>query len=149
MIPVKTALGQQVLKDRSIKLTPRERAALILFDGKRSLEEVLQATAAAGICRGDVDCLFEQGLVAAQAAAAAPAAEEKAPAPSPTTRERYAVAYPIASQLAASLGLRGVRLSLAVEGATTFEDLVAVSARIREAVGREKLAPLKAALGQA
>ena len=35
MILVKTEAGQQVLKDRSLRLTPRQRSAFILFDGKR------------------------------------------------------------------------------------------------------------------
>ncbi len=65
MIPVKTATGQQVLKDRSIKLTPRQRAALILIDGRRSLADVLRATSAAGIERGDLERLFELELVSA------------------------------------------------------------------------------------
>ena len=65
MIPVKTAAGQQVLRDRSIKLTPRQRAALILIDGKRSLADVLEATSAAGIQRADLERLFELELVAA------------------------------------------------------------------------------------
>jgi hypothetical protein len=170
MIAMKTPMGQQVLKDRSVKLTPRQRAALILIDGKRSLSEVLQATAAAGVCRDDVDCLFQLALVAPGAPAveaAAPQAAEPAtgissgistrtttgtaaePQPADVARQRYAAAYPLASQLAASLGLRGVRLSLAVEGARSLEELIAVSARLRDAVGREKFAPLEAALGQA
>ena len=65
MIPVKTRNGQQVLKDRSIPLTPRQRAALILIDGKRSLAQVLQATGAAGIAQGDLERLFELELVSA------------------------------------------------------------------------------------
>jgi hypothetical protein len=60
MIPAKTAAGQQVLKDRSVQLTQRQRAALILIDGKRTLAEVLQA---AGVTRADVYPLFELGLV--------------------------------------------------------------------------------------
>ena len=65
MIPIKTSSGQQVLKDRSIKLTPRQRAALILVDGRRSLADVLQATRAAGIERTDLERLFELELVSA------------------------------------------------------------------------------------
>lgn len=141
MIPVKTAAGQQVLKDRSIKLTPRQRAALILVDGKRTLAEVLQATGAAGVSRSDLEHLFELELVAR-----APGAAESASAPTP--QERYAAAYPIAARLTSGLGLRGVRLNLAVEGATCYEELLAVAARIRAAVGREQYAPLHAALGQ-
>lgn len=144
MIPVKTPLGQQVLKDRSVKLTPRQRTALILIDGKQDVSDLLHATGGAGITREDVDRLFELQLVVAAAAAAAQAAES---APQRTDKERYAASYPIASQLAASLGLRGVRLSMAVEAAMTLDDLITVSGRIREAVGKEKFAPLEAALG--
>lgn len=146
MIPVKTSAGQQVLKDRSVTLTPRQRAVFILIDGKRSLDDVLQSTAAAGVTREDVDRLFELGLVAdsspAIELAAAPAADPRTP------QQRYAEAYPIATKLTASLGLRGVRLNLAVEGATSYEDLLALSPKIRDAVGAEKFAPLAKALGK-
>lgn len=145
MIPVKTASGQQVLKDRSVKLTPRQRTALILIDGKRSLAEVLEATSAAGIGRADIELLFELELVAP---AASTANTQVAPAQAPhSAQERYAAAYPIATQLTSGLGLRGLRLNLAVEAATCYEELVAVAARIREAVGTDKYAPLQAALG--
>ena len=148
MIPVKTAAGQQVLKDRSIKLTPRERAALILVDGKRTLVELLQAADGTGISRADVERLFELELVAPARSSVATEATQPAPLAErlPTPQERYLAAYPIAARLTSSLGLRGVRLNLAVEAATCYEDLVAVAVRIREAVGREQYAPLQAAL---
>jgi hypothetical protein len=152
MIPVKTSAGQQVLKDRSVALTPRQRAVFILIDGKRSLDDVLQSTAAAGVTREDVDRLFELGLVAdsspAIELAAAAAAAAAAVADPRTPQQRYAEAYPLATKLTASLGLRGVRLNLAVEGATSYEDLLALSPKIREAVGADKFAPLARALGK-
>ena len=61
MIPVKTAAGQQVLKDRSVPLSLRQRAALIVIDGKRSLAELLQGS---GVTPEDVQRLFQLGLVA-------------------------------------------------------------------------------------
>ena len=149
MIPVKTSTGQQVLKDRSVTLTPRQRAVFILIDGKRSLDDVLQSTAAAGVTREDVDRLFELGLVADSSPAIELAAAAPAAAADPRTpQQRYAEAYPIATKLTASLGLRGVRLNLAVEGATSYEDLLALSPKIRDAVGAEKFAPLAKALGK-
>lgn len=150
MIPVKTSTGQQVLKDRSVTLTPRQRAVFILIDGKRSLDDVLQSTAAAGVTREDVDRLFELGLVADSSPAIELAAAAPAAAADPRTpQQRYAEAYPIATKLTAGLGLRGVRLNLAVEGATSYEDLLALSPKIRDAVGAEKFAPLAKALGKA
>ena len=52
MVFVKTQAGQEALKDRHGGLSSRQRSAFILFDGKRTLSEVLAATAAMGIMRG-------------------------------------------------------------------------------------------------
>ena len=60
MIPAKTPAGLQVLKDRSAAdLTPRQRKALILIDGKRRLADVLSA----GATSEDIERLFDLGLV--------------------------------------------------------------------------------------
>jgi len=154
MIPVKTESGHQVMKDRSIALSPRQRSALILFDGKRTLAQVLEATATTGVTREDVDKLFEFGLLAdaspvttaAEAAAAATAAQVVKNHKARTPQERYAEAYPIATRLTADLGLRGFRLNLAVEAAANYEGLLEVAAKIREAVGPKKFAVLDDAL---
>jgi hypothetical protein len=154
MILVKTDAGHQVMKDRSVPLTPRQRSALILFDGKRTLQDVLASTAATGVTRQDVDHLFELGLVrdpapqvtAAEEAAAHAQAEAIEHHKHRTPQERYAEAYPVASKLTAALGLRGFRLNLAVEGATNFEQLVEIAPKIRDAVGPEKFKPLDDAL---
>jgi hypothetical protein len=146
MIPSKTTAGQQVLKDRSVALTPRQRAALILIDGKRSLADVLRQTTGAGVTPEDLELLFDQGLVTARAPEVP---ETTAPAPitqQASPQDRYAAAYPIAARLTAGLGLRGFRLNLAVEAATNFDDLVALAPRIRDAVGAERFAPLGAVL---
>lgn len=194
MVLVKTSTGQQALKDRHAGLTPRQRSAFILFDGKRSTEEVLAATAAMGITREDIQVMLDQGLLApAQggAASAAPvdaaaqaaaqgavvspekaqvnpqAASQAGPpgvdpegprggAETPVAaraegsgrslKERYRDAYPIAIEITASLGLRGFRLNLAVEGASGFEELAALAPKIREAVGDTVYARLEKAL---
>jgi hypothetical protein len=154
MTPVKTEAGHQVMKDRSIALSPRQRSALILFDGKRTLAQVLEATASAGVTREDVDKLFEFGLLA-DTSPVATAAEKSAEATAAavvkrhkerTPQERYAEAYPIATRLTADLGLRGFRLNLAVEGAADYKGLLQVAAKIRDAVGAKKYAVLDDAL---
>jgi hypothetical protein len=150
----KTDAGQQVMKDRSVPLTPRQRSAFILIDGKKTLEQVLQATAAAGVTRADIDKLLELALIAevgSGQATADPAqpdrARDAAAATEPTPQERYARAYPIAIQLTSALGLRGFRLNLAVEAAGSYEQLLEVAPRIREAVGAERYLPLGRVLG--
>ena len=168
MILVKTEAGQQVLKDRSVPLSPRQRTAFILFDGKRSVDEVLAGT---GIAREEIDQLVTLGLLgpaagssstaavpakAPEALAASPApvaptpkpkpAEAAAPSSGRSRQQRYKDAYPIATQLTGALGLKGFRLNLQVEGTTSYEDLAALAPKIRAAVGPEKAAALDKAL---
>ena len=57
MTLVKTSAGQQALKDRHGSLTPRQRSAFILFDGKRTTAEILAATAAMGIMGRDMNTM--------------------------------------------------------------------------------------------
>jgi len=161
MILVKTQAGQDALKDRHGSLSSRQRSAFILFDGKRTTAEILAATAAMGITQDDVQAMIDQGLLVSlsgkpafpPAAAPAAAATDLGTVASPivegsgrSPKERYQAAYPIATELTASLGLRGFRLNLAVEGAGSFEDLAALAPKIREAVGDAKFARLDKAL---
>ena len=154
MIIVKTESGQRVMKDRSVVLTPRQRSAFILVDGKRTLEDVLLATAAMGVSREDVQYLFELGLItdAAPAQTAAETATAVANAVAVkdhkerSAQQRYQDAYPIATRLTAALGLRGFRLNLAVEAAGNYEQLLELAPKIRDAVGAEKYTPLDDAL---
>ena len=146
---VKTAQGQQAFKERRHSLTPRQRSAFLLFDGQRSIDEVLAATAVMGITRDDVQAMVEQGLlapVAGPAAAEVAGGDVQASAAERSPKERYQDAYPIATELTGALGLKGFRLNLAVEGSSGFDDLVALAPRIREAVGEAKYERLKRAL---
>ena len=146
MIIVKTLAGTRVLKDRSVALTPRQRAAFILVDGKRSDAEILAATRAGGVTQADIDKLIELELVEeiSKGAAIALANETRLQAKrsGPSPEQRFEQAYPIATMLTESLGLRGYRLNSAVESATTYMDLLALAPRIREAVGDERYAML-------
>jgi hypothetical protein len=62
------------------------------------------------------------------------------------SQQRYQDAYPIATQLTASLGLRGFRLNLAVEAAGSYEQLAELAPKIKDAVGADKFVPLERAL---
>ena len=154
MIVAKTDLGARVVQDRSVPLTPRQRSALILVDGKRTVAQLQAAMAVAGIERQELDRLIELGLVrdlqpettAAEEAAARAADLAALRHKHRTPQERYAEAYPIATRLTAGLGLRGFRLNLAVEAASSYEDLAQLAPRIREAVGTERFAALESAL---
>lgn len=169
MVLVKTQAGQEALKDRRGNLSSRQRSAFILFDGKRTTQDVLAATAAMGITSADVQAMIAQGLLASASGlpvsigvAAAPGESLQAGVGASATdlgivatpaegsgrspKERYQAAYPIATALTAGLGLRGFRLNLAVEGAGSFEDLAALAPKLREALGDAKFEPLYGAL---
>ncbi|MEJ1166220.1 hypothetical protein V9K97_21130 [Variovorax sp. CCNWLW186] len=90
MILVKTEAGQQVFKDRSVPLSPRQRTAFILFDGKRSVDEVLAA--GNGIAREEIDQMVDLGLLQPAAGSKA-AASPKAPEPA-TAGKTAATAAP-------------------------------------------------------
>jgi len=176
MILVKTEAGHQALKDRSVRLSPRQRSAFILFDGKRSVSEVLDA--GMGIGREDIEQMLGLGLLgqvgspANAANAATVAVSEDVPMParevprtslhsvapaqasvaSPqsaaprSSQQRYKDAYPIATQLTGTLGLKGFRLNLAVEGTSNYEELLSLVPKIRAAVSPEKMQALDRAL---
>jgi hypothetical protein len=164
----KTPAGQLALKDRHGGLTSRQRSAFILFDGHRTLEQVLSATAAMGITMDDVRAMVEQGLLESSDGRALPApaaaassgegsgtgtgtgtgsaAAPLAPPSHATLADRYQNAYRVATQLTSSAGLRGFRLNLAVEGARNVEELAALAPKIRDLVGDEKYKRLQEAL---
>lgn len=156
MVLVKIPAGHDALKDRHGPLTSRQRAAFILFDGRRSMGEILAATTALGITPDDIQIMIAQGLLTPlPAQSVLPVAdatdlgtvslsdEEDS---GRSAIERYQQAYPIATELTASLGLRGFRLNLAVEGAGSFEDLAALAPKIRDAVGAGPFKRLQVAL---
>ena len=136
-------------------LTPRQRAAFIMMDGHNTVDQVLAATRGTGVVREDIEHLLQLGLVEeATPPRAAPASLETgaAPAHEPgaashrTPQERYQAGYQIATRLTAGLGLRGLRLNLAVEHATSYERLCEVAPRIKDAVGRSAYLELHQAL---
>lgn len=149
MYLIKTEAGQQALKDRAL-LTPRQRSAFIQFDGKRSVAEVLGATAGLGVIASDIELLVTLGLLVPVLAAEAAATPSNASAQEAgtllTAQERYKRAYPLAAQLTGALGLRGFRLNLAIEGAADLAALQALLPDIRKAVGNVRVKPLENAL---
>lgn len=121
MLFVKTLVGQEALKERHGGLSPRQRSTFILFDGKRTWAQVLAATAPMGITEADVQTMLDQGLLSLAAecgsgARATSAALPKAMDSGRSDQQRYQDAYPLATEVTASLGLSGFRLNLAVEG---------------------------------
>ena len=172
MIYVKTELGKTALQDKSLGLSPKQRSAFIMFDGKRTAADVLKLTSALGITADDIDRLQSLGLLApvssSASVAAYPAASHDAESPAApvksssvpslpplsaadddavaSSQSQYAKAYLVAVRLTGGLGLRGFRLNLAVESARDLEALKDLGPKIKEAVGLAKFKELEDAL---
>jgi hypothetical protein len=157
----KTALGAQVMKDRSVPLNAQQRSALILCNGKRSAEEVVKMAAALGVTLQDIDALAEIGLIdisatapkaaiavtTAVTSAVTSAATPLAPippsaAPANATDQGFSVALNTAITLCSELGFRGFSLNMALTGVDSLEKLQKLAPEIRQAAGDAKYKPL-------
>lgn len=143
----KTEAGVRAMKDHSLSLTARQRAALVLCDAKRPRLHVLHNLASVGSSEADIDILKQMGLIQE-----VPDGDEDAKLEEAERRkqrsplERYKEAYPIASQLAAQLGFKGLAISLAVERADGYEALCDVAKKMRGLVSPQAYAALDRAL---
>lgn len=64
LVPVKTPQGQAELTQRTLRLSQRHRTLLLLVDGKRSVGQVLEMAAGAGVPPEVFEELISLGLVA-------------------------------------------------------------------------------------
>jgi hypothetical protein len=152
----KTEVGQQAFKERSPKISARQRSAFIMFDGLKTVEQVLGATHGLGVTQADVDHLIAQGFLISVPDYVAPQISEvdidldgvvdSVGHETSSNQQRYAVAKPIATRLTASLGLKGFRLNLAVESASGFDELLELLPKIQAAVGPKACQELETAL---
>lgn len=152
----KTDAGQVAFKQRSQQISTRQRSMFILFDGNKTGEQVLAATAGMGATQADIDALVALGFLAVvpgsdRVAKAAPSgtATSAAPELSPSGRseqERYLDGMKAATQITSSLGLRGFRLNLAVEAAANLKELIELLPKIEAASSAEVCKPLRNAL---
>lgn len=153
---IKTEVGQQAFKARSPLFSVRQRTAFIMFDGNKSVEQVIAAAAGLGLTQSDVDHMLEQGFLAPAAGEAARAIAQGVAAAAQevvassfsahSAQDRYKEAKPLATKITAALGLRGFRLNLAVESAGGYEQLLALLPKIKDAAGSKACVELERAL---
>lgn len=171
LILKKTDKGMEALRVRDPALPQRLRPAFIMFDGQKSIEQVMALLPSTGgqlQVLEDIKQLLQQGLlellrpagtnqpltsasdIVDSLAAPVPAPAAAAPAPAAGTisnpGERYILAYAAASQLVSTLGLKGFRLQLQLEKAQGYEGLVATLPKLREVIDAKKLRPIEAIL---
>jgi hypothetical protein len=122
---IKTEIGKKAISDRSITLSPKQRSALIIFNGERSVDEVLKMVAGLGFTMADVARMIELGLlVELPDSVVAETVSKTSEALGgfvdiDDAQARYKLAYPLATKLTASMGFRGFRLNLAVEASAS------------------------------
>jgi hypothetical protein len=143
---IKTETGQQAFKARSPLFSARQRTAFIMFDGHKSVDQVLAAAVSLGLTAEDVEHMVAHEFLAPAPGEASaqvnPVAEKLEAAQAALTafnarsiQDRYTEAKPIATKLTAGLGLRGFRLNLAVEAAGGYDELLTLLPKIQDAVG--------------
>ena len=173
----KTAKGHQVLVDKSVPLSGRQRMLFILMDGRLPLADVLESTKGIGITSADIESLIRLGLIESDtpepqsrnaqrpsssrglasvrpgdesrhAGETAESGRKSTPKPIPVSehQSRYKLAYPIAVQISADLGIWGFKLNLAVEQAMGYDDLLTLLPRLQAARGRAECQELENAL---
>jgi hypothetical protein len=149
---VKTEIGQLAFKERSPLFSARQRSTFILFDGQKTVDQVLASASGLGITQDDVDYMLAQGFLSTVATDQALTAPMTLVVAAPefvsnrTPQERYSEAKPLATALTASLGLRGFMLNLAVESAAGYPELLGLFPKIQEAVGSKAARQLERAL---
>jgi hypothetical protein len=163
----KTDTGLQAFNTRSGQIAARLRPAFILFDGTKTDEQILSITGKLGVTQSDIDYLVQQGFISGQsssvglrvdldapmrssqpeAAAQAPdAVKASSPTGTRTPQERYRDAKPLATMITANMGFKGFRLNMAVEGASGYEELLALLPKIQAAAGERACMALEWAL---
>ena len=154
MLFIKTETGQAAFKERSQRFSSRQRAAFILVDGKRAATQILVATEGLGVTQADLDYMVEQGFLSPvlTEVPVLPVSSTLAPLVSEglsmlwTDQERYQLAKPLATQLTATLGLRGFMLNLSVESAAGYQALLELFPQIQKAVGAKAARDLERVL---
>jgi hypothetical protein len=158
---IKTETGQAAFKARSPLFSARQRSTFILFDGNKEVEHVLASTAGMGVSMADVDYMLAQGFIEPVAGSVAAVVATVAVADSSqwtsaegdvsersgrSEQDRYKEAKPLATQLTATLGLRGFMLNLSVESASGYLELITLLPKIQDAVGTKASRELERAL---
>ena len=141
---IKTEAGQRELRDRAVDLPRSARTLLVLVDGVRSTDELLEMVK--GATSKDVETLLQAGLIAASGTSSSSksvAVKTATPAPAdapPAVKLEFKELYDCLTELIREqLGvMKAFKYTLDVEKAGTVDDLIAVAKRFAEDVQKQK-----------
>ena len=176
MIYIKTELGKTEFQDKSLGFSLRQRSAFILFNGNRTVADIIQMTSALSVTTSDIDHMVAAGVLAPSVVSSGKPTVSALPISPPVSsvssvssvkptvvastlsppvsaekakldeQVQYAKAYPIAVKLTSALGFRGFMLNLSVESASDLKALRDLAPKIKKAAGVEKFKELEDAL---
>lgn len=143
----KTAAGLQEIQTRQLRLTPRLRSLLVLVDGKQHADALLETLKPMGVTEEHFKELHQMGLIDSPTGAAPVSAPIAEVAPAQAIDAAVAAAdtehqaadlqmelYRLFGQAVGSLGLRGFKLQLQLEKATSLDDYRAFAGPVANAV---------------
>lgn len=150
MIYIKTELGRQALKTRSESMPRKYHFPFMMCDGLRDHEDILTAEARTGFSLVDLEQMFLLGFIAPLPAKTVAIKPDSVSTPAvdvramPTQQQAnvFLDASKMATALSANLGLRGFRLNLAVQTASTLTDLDALLPQLEKVLGADAAKPL-------
>jgi len=120
MLYVKTEAGRGEVQGRTLPLTPSQRQVLILCDGERHLDDLLEMIPEASL-KAALEQLCAQGLLEGRAV---PPRAVKPPPVELTDAERFRAIVELATSLAVDLGFAArIKAQLQIERANTVSDL--------------------------
>ncbi|MEZ0308065.1 MAG: hypothetical protein ACAH21_09070 [Ramlibacter sp.] len=123
MLFAKTEAGRTEVQARTRPLTPAQRQVLILLDGERHMEDVVQMLPA-GAAAPALEHLVREGLVSLRDAAPLERPVEAAPL---SEAERYRAVVGLATSMVSELGFTArIRAQLQIEKAQSLQDLSGV-----------------------
>lgn len=120
MLYVKTEAGRAEVQGRTLPLTPSQRQVLILCDGERQLDDLVEMIPEASL-KPALEQLLAHGLLEGRAA---PARAVKPPPVELDDAERFRAIVELATSLAVDLGFAArIKAQLQIERANTVSDL--------------------------
>jgi len=120
MLYVKTEAGRGEVQGRTLPLTPSQRQVLILCDGERQLDDLLEMIPEASL-KAALEQLCAQGLLEGRAV---PQRAVKPPPVELNDAERFRAIVELATSLAVDLGFAArIKAQLQIERANTVSDL--------------------------
>lgn len=140
---IKSEAGQQAWKDRSPAMSLRQRSGFVMFDGKRSLSEVMASTP---ITQQDVEEMASLGFIVAMEPPSGASPPARVVEEQLRERLRFERAYALAVELTADLGINGLSLNLEVEAVQTEQELLDLLPRLKSRLPAPKYATLERTL---